>query len=92
MATGNFFKGTSHDQDARFANKEKKLINSLAWPEEFKTKVNMRKVELAAIRPWIERRITELLGFEDEVVVELCASLLEPQEIDSKICPKRVQL
>ena len=33
MATGNFFKGTSHDQDARFSNKEKKLINSMIWPE-----------------------------------------------------------
>ena len=33
MATGNFFKGTTHDQDARFANKERKMLNSMDWPE-----------------------------------------------------------
>lgn len=46
MATGNFYRGTSQTQDARFSNKDKKLLNSREWPPEFDLKVNMKKVIL----------------------------------------------
>ena len=49
-------------------------------------------MELAAIKPWITRRISELLGFEDEIVVDLCVSLLEDSSFDKKLCPKQIQL
>jgi serine/arginine repetitive matrix protein 1 len=42
--TGSFFKGTSHEQDARFKDKEKKLIQSTKWPEEFDKPVDISKV------------------------------------------------
>ena len=44
MAPGNFYRGTSQTQDARFSNKDKKLLNSREWPPEFDLKVNMKKV------------------------------------------------
>ena len=44
MATGNFYRGTSQTQDARFSNKDKKLLNSREWPPEFDLKVNIKKV------------------------------------------------
>ena len=37
----------------------------------------MRKVELAVMRPWITKKVVELVGFEDEVVVEYVMGLLE---------------
>lgn len=37
----------------------------------------MRKVNLQVLRPWIVKRVVELLGFEDEVVVEYAMGLLE---------------
>ena len=37
----------------------------------------MRKVELSVIRPWIVKKVVELVGFEDEVVVEYAMGLLE---------------
>lgn len=46
MATGNFYRGTSQTQDARFSNKDKKLLNSREWPPEFDMKVNMKKVKV----------------------------------------------
>lgn len=46
MATGNFYRGTSQSQDARFSNKDKKLLNSREWPPEFDLRVNMKKVPL----------------------------------------------
>ena len=44
MATGNFYRGTSVSQDARFCNKDKKLLNSRTWPPEFDKKVDIKKV------------------------------------------------
>ena len=37
----------------------------------------MRKVNLQAIKPWITKKVIELVGFEDEVVIEYATSLLE---------------
>jgi len=37
----------------------------------------MTKVNLDTIKPWITRRITELLGFEDDVVIEFIFNQLE---------------
>lgn len=40
-------------------------------------KVDMRKVNLGVMRPWVTKRVVELVGFEDEVVVEYAMELLE---------------
>ena len=42
---GNFFKGTSTEQDARFGDKQRKLILSKQWPEIFDMKVDIKKVD-----------------------------------------------
>jgi serine/arginine repetitive matrix protein 1 len=39
----------------------------------------MRKVELSVMRPWIARKVSELLGFEDDVVIEYVNGLLEDE-------------
>ncbi|RPD74099.1 PWI domain-containing protein, partial [Lentinus tigrinus ALCF2SS1-7] len=72
-----FFKGTSADQDRRFSDKELKLLKTMKFPPEFDKKVDMRKVNLSVIRPWIVKKVVELVGFEDEVVVEYAMGLLE---------------
>ena len=40
----------------------------------------MRKVNLSVIRPWIAKKIVELIGIEDEVVVEYAMGLLEDEQ------------
>merc|ERR1719486_77414 len=43
------------------------------------------------MKPWITRRITELLGFEDDIVIDFCiASLTEPSE--KGLDPKELQV
>lgn len=37
----------------------------------------MLRVNLECIRPWISKRITELLDFEDEVVCDYVYNLLD---------------
>lgn len=41
--------------------------------------VDMRKVNLTVIRPWVTKKVIELVGFEDEVVVEYAMGLLEDE-------------
>jgi serine/arginine repetitive matrix protein 1 len=41
----------------------------------------MTKVKMDVIRPWIANRVTELLGFEDEVLINFINSLLEKKVI-----------
>ncbi len=43
------------------------------------TQVDMRKVNLTVIRPWIAKKIIELVGFEDDLVVEYAVGLLEDE-------------
>ena len=43
----------------------------------FIMQVDMHKVNLSVIRPWIVKKVVELVGFEDEVVVEYAMGLLE---------------
>ncbi|KAG6816426.1 hypothetical protein H0H93_008080, partial [Arthromyces matolae] len=86
-----FFKGTSADQDRRFSDKELKLLKSMKFPAEFEKKVDMRKVNIAVIRPWIAKKIVELVGFEDEVVIEYAMGLLEDQSQPTPD-PKRMQI
>ncbi|CDS82361.1 uncharacterized protein SPSC_03180 [Sporisorium scitamineum] len=73
------YKGISAAQDSRFSNKESALLRKLKFPPHFDTKVDMTKVEISVIKPWIARRVTELLGFEDDVVLEYAAGMLEEQ-------------
>jgi hypothetical protein len=42
--------------------------------------VDMRKVNLQVIRPWIAKKVVELIGFEDEVAVEYTMGLLEDKQ------------
>ena len=79
------YKGISADNDVRYTNAERKLL-SRKFPVVYDTKVDMTKVNLDIMRPWITKRVTELLGFEDEVVIEMIVSMLEEKSPDPRKC------
>ncbi|KAK4160926.1 hypothetical protein QBC43DRAFT_303350 [Cladorrhinum sp. PSN259] len=54
-----------------------KLLKSTKFPPEFNQKVDMTKVNLQVMKKWIAGRITEILGNEDDVVIELAFNLIE---------------
>ena len=41
----------------------------------------MSKVNMDVIKPWITERITEILNFEDDVVIDYCFNLLEKNQV-----------
>lgn len=86
--SGNFFRGTSANQDTRFSNKEAKLLKSQKFAPELDEVVDMAKVNMDVMKPWIARRVTEILGVEDEVLINFIYGLLE----DPKVSGKAVQI
>ncbi|GAA5819964.1 hypothetical protein JCM11491_002694 [Sporobolomyces phaffii] len=86
-----FFKGTSTDQDPRFKDKQAMQIKKMSFPASFNTKVDMRKVEMAVMKPWIAKQVTTLLGFEDDVLIEYVNSLLEDDD-HPIVDPKHLQV
>ncbi|KAG0023440.1 hypothetical protein BGZ81_008116 [Podila clonocystis] len=84
MGDGGFFKGTSAGQDTRFSDKHKKLMRSMKFPKEYSQKVDMKKVSVEVIKGWMVRRIRELLGIDDEVVIEYALGMLQEEVPDPK--------
>ena len=86
-----FFRGTSLDQDVKFKDQEKKLIKGRKWPEQFKQKVDLNKVQLDLIKIWIERRIEELINDEDEILNNYAISLIEDaKDRKEDLCPMKM--
>ncbi|KAI6780196.1 serine/arginine repetitive matrix protein 1 [Emericellopsis cladophorae] len=54
-----------------------RLLKSTKFPPEFNQKVDMQKVNIHVIKKWIASRISEILGNEDDVIIELCFALIE---------------
>ncbi|KAL9266308.1 Serine/arginine repetitive matrix protein 1-like protein, partial [Drosera capensis] len=82
--SGGFFRGTSADQDTRFSNKQAKLLKTQKFAPELEHLVDTSKVEMDVMKPWIADRVTELLGFEDEVLINFIYGLLEAKEVNGK--------
>lgn len=74
-------RGVSLEQDSRFKNKEEELLKSTKFPSVFSSKVDMSKVSLPVLRPWIEVRVEQMMGFEDDVLVEFVMGLLEQEQV-----------
>ena len=55
-------------------------INSI-----FTTKVDLSKVEMNVIQTWISKKLTEILGFEDEVVINFTETLIK-QKVRQFFC------
>ena len=39
-------RGTSYEQDSRFPDKNKKMLNESVWPDEYDKKIDLTKVVL----------------------------------------------
>lgn len=41
----------------------------------------MHKVNMDVVKPWITKRVTEILGFEDDVVIEFIFNLFDGNQV-----------
>lgn len=58
---------------------------AMKFPPEFSTKVDLTKVNWDTMKPWIAKRITELLGgLEDEVLIAYVIEQLEGKKVSTE--------
>ena len=43
--------------------------------------IDMEKVSVDTVKPWISQRINEILGFEDEVVIDFVFNMLDKERV-----------
>lgn len=84
-------RGTSAAQDGRYFAQDKKLLASMTFPACFKQRVDMKNVQRDVINQWVTERLTQLLGFEDDIVASMAINLLEPA-VDETLDPKQLQM
>ena len=75
------FRGTSLDNDDRYGNGDKKLIEKMTKDGKFanilNNKVNLKKINIPIISNWVSEKLVEILGFEDDIVTGLIINVTE---------------
>lgn len=84
MTDAGFFRGTSADQDFRFANKHKKLLKELKFSPILNTKIHTSDININKLKPWIEERIKNVLELDDELLSESIFEHLAEKEPDGR--------
>ena len=64
--------------------KEPKKVLKVDFPPSFSTRVDMSKVQMEAMKPWITAEVTKYLGFDDEVVIGYIEGQLQETPVDPK--------
>ncbi|EQL04269.1 Splicing factor PWI [Ophiocordyceps sinensis CO18] len=54
-----------------------RLVKATKFPPEFNQKVDTEKVNMPVMKKWIAKRLCEVLGSEDDVLIEMCCNLIE---------------
>lgn len=68
--------------EQRFGNKELQALKRTKFPQEFSLKVDVRKVNVAVLKPWIVETTQRMLGgVEDDILVEFVSEMLEDKEV-----------
>jgi PWI domain len=85
---GNFFRGTTVDQDGRWGKSDEKLIAKMQKAGKFAaildTKIDIKKVNIDIISKWVSEKTIEVLGFEDEIVINLVINMLQSENLHGK--------
>ena len=71
-----FIPGVKGGTDIKYEKEQAKLVQSLT----ILPRISLTNVTVAAFRSWIEARLTELVGFDDEILVGIVLNTLEGQE------------
>ena len=82
--------GTKIGQDARFKNPDTDILSSMKIPKIYKTTVSKHNlIILPIIKLWLNKKINEILEFEDETLTNLIINLIKSSK--EKIEPKIIQ-
>ena len=84
------YNGTKLGQDSRFQNPDTKILSSMKTPKIYKTTVSKQNlIILPIIKLWLNKKINDVLEFEDETLANLIINLIKSS--NEKIDPKNIQ-
>ena len=84
------YNGTKLGQDARFKNPDNEILSSMKIPKVYKTTVSKHNlIILPIIKLWINKKLNDILEFEDETLANLIINLIKSSK--EKIDPKNIQ-
>ena len=84
------YNGTKLGQDSRFKNPDTQILSSMKIPKIYKTTVSKTNLTiLPIIKLWLNKKINDILEFEDETLANLIINLIKSS--DDKIDPKNIQ-
>lgn len=93
------FHGTNTDQDPCYKNKEKSMLKEMEkrkeFPHNFCIPVDMAKIDMVETKSFVEAKIAELMGEDDDVAAGYCMAQLEAEQKKkdaSKMDPRKLQL
>lgn len=73
-----------------------KTLRSTRFPASFSKRLQVGKVNRGVVSQWIEQKITELLGFEDEIVQSTAVNLFLPTPVEDgppvEVDPRKAQV
>ena len=72
---GDGFRGVSAERDGRFKLAEKKLMAKMKFPPEYVHKVDMSKVHLEVLKPWVAKKVSTILSSVDRAMFILMLEL-----------------
>lgn len=82
---GTMFRGTNVEQDSRWGRMDKKMLTAMekngAFAAILETKVDLKKINVDIMAKWVTERIVQILGFEDEIVINLIINMLNSQKV-----------
>ena len=70
---------------------DQKRLKATKFPPEFDRKADIEKVNIDLMKKWIAQKITDILGDEDDIVVETCYNLVEQNQFVSNRLRSEVQ-
>ena len=84
------YNGTKLGQDSRFKNPDTEILSSMKTPKIYKTTVSKNNLTiLPIIKLWLNKKISDILEFEDETLANLIINLIKSSK--EKIDPKNIQ-
>lgn len=85
-------RGVSMEQDGRWSKSDAKLLQQMIrggkFPAIMDSKVNFRKVNMNVIQRWINERVIQLTGVDDDITVNTIINFLQAPDVN----PKQMQI
>ncbi|KAF4741735.1 ATP-dependent RNA helicase ddx55, partial [Perkinsus olseni] len=93
MEGGSYFRGTASDQDPFFRKTgDQKLMAKMKFPKSFEKPVDLNRINVDVLRPWVTDRISDIIGTEDEIVIDYALEQITATSDHTEVDPREMQL